>query len=101
MCLGGRGGGGGYFSVKARTHRPILRGFSAELATESADYTPESADYTTDSVIVGRLPLSNMYSILNVPESADWKRPTIALGRREMGLVGTGLKDAQEGLFIN
>ena len=77
--------------VKARTHRAILRGFAAESATESADYTPELADYTTNSVIVGRLPLSNMFNILNPLESADGSRPTIGVGRRKIGLVGTGL----------
>ena len=43
--------------VKARTHRPIFRGFAAELAEESADSIPESADSTTDFVVVGRLPV--------------------------------------------
>ena len=79
-------------SLKAYTHRPIIRGFAAESATESADYTPESADYTTDSVIVGRLFLSNMFNILNSLESADRNRPTIAVGRLEISPVGTGLK---------
>ena len=78
--------------LKTCTPRPILRGFSAESATESAHYTQESPDYTTDSVIVGWLPLSNMFNILNVPELADGNRPTIAVGRQEMVLVGTGLK---------
>ena len=81
--------------LKARTHRPILRGFAAESATESAtesaDYTPELADYTTNSVIVGRLSVSNMFNILNPLESADRNRPTIAVGRREIRPVGTGL----------
>ena len=39
--------------LKARTHRPIFRGFVAESAVESADSIPESADSTTDCVIVG------------------------------------------------
>ena len=53
------------FTIKARTHRPIFRGSAAELVVESADSNPESADSTTDSVIVGRLSLSNMFDILN------------------------------------
>ena len=57
-------------SVKACTHRPILRGFEAELVVESADSIPESADSTTDLMIVGRLSISNMFNILN-PLSAD------------------------------
>ena len=68
--------------VKARTHRPIFRGFSAESAVESADSIPESSDSTTDFPIVGRLSLSNMFDILLVHpvgqrESADYcRRPT-------------------------
>ena len=77
--------------LKARTPRPILREFAAEPVTESADYTPESADYTTDSVIVGRLSLSNKFDLLNPLELADGKRPTFAVGRREISPVGTGL----------
>ena len=48
-------------SLKARTHRLILRGFVAESAVESADSIPESADSTTDFTIVGRLSISNMF----------------------------------------
>ena len=76
--------------MKARTHRPIFRGFAAESAVESADSGIESADSTTDSVIVGRLSISNMFNILNPLESADGM--TIGVGRRQIGLVGTGLK---------
>ena len=71
------------WKVKAYTHRPIFRGVS-----ESADSIPELADYTTDSVIVGRLPLSNMFNIFNPLE------PTIGVGGRQIGPVGTGLKDS-------
>ena len=42
---------------------------------ELADSIPELADYTTDSVIVGRLPLSNMFDILNPLKSSDRSRP--------------------------
>ena len=76
---------------EAHTHRPIFRGFLAESAVESSDSIPESADYTTDSVIVGRLPLSNMFTILNPLESADRNQLTIAVGHREIGPVGTAL----------
>ena len=79
------------YNVKARTHRPILRGLAAGSAVESADSIPESADSTTDSVIVSRLPLSNMLNILKPLELADGNRPTFAVGRREIGPVGTGL----------
>ena len=62
--------------LKAHTHLPIFRGFVAESAVELADLISELADYTTDFVIVGRLPLSNMFNILNPLESADyWSRP--------------------------
>ena len=42
---------------------------------KSADSTAESADSATDSVIVGRLALSNVFNILNPLESADGSRP--------------------------
>ena len=70
---------------------PILKGFLAESAVESADSIPESADYITDSVRVGRLPQSNMFNILNPLESADRSLSTIGVGRQQIGLVGTGL----------
>ena len=62
---------GGGTNLKARTHRPILRGFEVESAVESADTIPESADSTTDFTIVGRLSISNMFNILNPLESTD------------------------------
>ena len=34
-------------SLKAHTHRPILRGFAAESAVEAANSIPELADSTT------------------------------------------------------
>ena len=77
--------------VKAHTHKPIFRGFVAESAVELADSITELANYITDSVIIGRLPLSNMFDILNPPESADGLLLTIEVGRRKIGLVGTGL----------
>ena len=60
-------------TLKARTHRPILRGFEAESAVGSADSIPESADFTTDFTIVGRLSISNMFNILK----------PLVIGRRE------------------
>ena len=78
-------------SFKACTHRPIFTGFLAELDVELADSIPKPVDYTTDSVIVSRLPLSNMFNILNSRESANGSRPTIGVGRRQIGLVGMGL----------
>ena len=33
-----------------------------------------------------------MFNILKPLESADWSRPTIRVGRREIGPVGTALK---------
>ena len=82
---------------------------------ESTDSIPESADYITDAVfffIVGRLPISNMFNILNPMESADGNRPTgigrresadgnrptIAVGRREISPVGTGLILSQQAI---
>ena len=77
--------------VKGRTYRPIFRVLAAESAVESADSTPKSADYTTNSVIVCRLPLSNMFDILNPLESAYGNQPTVAVDRWEIVPVGTGL----------
>ena len=77
----------------ARTHRSIFTVSSEESAVESSDSSAEWADSTTDSVIVGRLALSNMFNILSPLESADGNRPTIRVGRREIGAVGTGLKN--------
>ena len=78
----------GVSQLKARTHRPILRGFDAESAVELAILSQSS---TTNFTMVGRLSISNMFNILKPLESADGNRPTIAVGRRQMGLVGTGL----------
>ena len=41
---------------------------------ESADPTPESADSITDFVIVGRLPVLNMFNIPTPIQSADYCR---------------------------
>ena len=79
-----------YNTLKARTHTAILARLGPESVVKLADSSTESADSATDSVIVGRLPLSNMFN-LNALESADGNRPTIAVGRWKMGLVGTGL----------
>ena len=67
-------------SLKAHTHKPIFRGFLAESAVESADSTAaESADSSTDSLIVGRLSLSNIFDILKPLESADRNQQTLNL----------------------
>ena len=50
----------------------FFRGFAAESVVESADSIPESADSTTDFVIVGRLPVLNMFNI-----STPIKSPTL------------------------
>ena len=50
-----------HMSLKARTHRPIFRGLSADSAVESAASITGSADSTTDFVIVGRLPVFNIF----------------------------------------
>ena len=52
--------------LKARTHRPILRGLAVESPVESADSIPESVNSTTDFTIV--------------------RLPTVGVGRREMHL---------------
>ena len=54
-----------YVLLKARTQRPIFRGFAAELVVDSAYSIPESADSTTNSV---------MFNILNPLELADGSR---------------------------
>ena len=77
--------------VKARTHRPILRGFVAESAVESADSIPESADSTTDFTIVGRFSISNIFNISTPTQLADSCRQPIAIGGLQIGLVGMGL----------
>ena len=37
--------------VKARTHRPILRGLAAESAVESADSSSKSGNINTDTPV--------------------------------------------------
>ena len=69
------------------THWPIFRGFAAE----SVDSIPESADSTIDFVIVGRLPVLNMFNISTPIKSADSSRPTFAIDGLHIGLVGMGL----------
>ena len=71
----------GYIFLEARTHRPIFRGFSAESVVELADSIQELADDNINFVIVSRLPLSNMFNILNPLESAEGNRLTIAVSR--------------------
>ena len=66
--------------VKAHTHRPIFRGFLAESVVELADSTAELADSSTDSVIVGRLSLSNMFDILRPLELADGPMVNLSSG---------------------
>ena len=78
-------------TVKACTHRQLFTESAVKSVIESADAIPESTDYTINSVIVGRLPLSNMFNILNPRKSANRNLPTIAVGRREIVPVGTGL----------
>ena len=74
------------FSFKARTHKPIFKGFAAESVVESTDSIPELADSITYSVIDGRLYMLNMFNILNPLESADgnlaqWVRAFILLSQ--------------------
>ena len=78
-------------ALKAHTHRLIFRGFVVESTVESADSIPESADSTTNFVIVGRLPVLNMFNISTPIKSADCSQPTIAVGRLQIGPVGMGL----------
>ena len=74
-----------------KTYTPILARLGPESVVKSVDSSTEAADSATDSVIVGRLSVSNIFNILNALESANGNQPTIAVGQREMGLVGTGL----------
>ena len=45
---------------------------------ELADSSPESADSTTDFVIVGQLPVLNIFDTSTPIQSADSSQPTIA-----------------------
>ena len=79
-------------TVKARTHRPIFRGLAAESTVKSANSIPQSTDSTTHFVIVGRLPVLNMFNISTPIQSADSSQLTIAKDGLQIGLVGMGLK---------
>ena len=57
--------------IKACTQRPIFTGSTAELVVESGDSNPESADSNTGFVIVGRLPVLNMFNISTPIQLAD------------------------------
>ena len=59
----------------------------AGLALESA---LELANSTTDFVMVGRLPISNMFNIPTPIQSADSSQPTIAVSGLQIGKVGMG-----------
>ena len=59
---------------------------------ESVDSIPELADSTTDMVIVGQLPVLNMFDISAPIQSANSSGLTIAVGRLQIGLVGMGLQ---------
>ena len=82
---------GGYRTGKARTHRPIFTGSAAESLVELTDSNPESADSITNFVIVDRLPVLNMIDISTPIQSADSSCQTIAVGGRQISLVGMGL----------
>ena len=79
-------------TIKAHTHRLIFRGFAAESGVELAKSIPESADSTTDFVIIGQLPVLNMFTISTPIKLADSSQPTIAIGRLQIGLMHMGLK---------
>ena len=49
---------------------------------------PESASSTTDFVIVGRLPVLNMFNISTPIQSANSSRPTIADSTTDCVIVG-------------
>ena len=51
-------------SLKVHTHTPILARSGQEPAVESADSITESADSTTDSILIGRLPVLNMFILI-------------------------------------
>ena len=48
-------------------------------------------DSTTDFVIVDGLPVLKMFDISTPIQSANSSRPTIAVGKLQIGLVGMGL----------
>ena len=57
--------------VKARTHKPTFAVSVLESVLESAESSPESVDSTTDFVIVGRLPVLNMFNISTPIQTAN------------------------------
>ena len=78
-------------TFKARTFTPTFGESVVESAVETADSSPELADSTADFVIVGRLPVSNIFNIFTPIESANSSQPTIAVGGLQIGVVGMGL----------
>ena len=77
--------------LKAHTHTLIFGGSVIKSAIESTDSIEESVGSTTNFVIVGRLSVLNMFNTLKPLESAYGNRPTIAVVRWQIGLVGMGL----------
>ena len=57
-------------------HTPILARLGPESVVKSADSSTESAYSATDSVIVGQLPLSNIFRV-TVISTADFTAPMI------------------------
>ena len=77
LCVGDRGGLGGWgWRGVGWGLRPVPTGQFSEDFLQNRWYS------STDSVIVGRLSLSNMFNILRPLESADGNRPT-GIGRWE------------------
>ena len=62
-------------TIKARTHTSTFAG----TTLESTHSSPESTDSTTDFMIVGRLPILNMFDIYMPIQMADENRLSIAV----------------------
>ena len=78
-------------SLKARIYVPILARSALESVLELAVSSARLAAYSTNYVILGHLPLSNMFNILELTETADGNRATNAVGHWQTVQVGMGL----------
>ena len=66
------------WTLQAHTCTQTFAGLALESALELADSSPDLANSTNNFVIVGRLPISNMFNISTPIQSADSSQPTIA-----------------------
>ena len=78
------------WTLQACTCTPTFAGLALESALELADSSPDLANSSNEFVIVGRLPISNMFNISTPIQSADSSQPTIAVSGLQIGKVGMG-----------